>query len=135
MNNLPQAKPARPTFLTVLCILTFIWSGLSLVLFLLAALLFGVFAEVLTSVPGMGGLISGGVILFVILFVLSLTSLFGAIKMWGLKKLGFYLYTIAQVLMIIVPFIFIPGAEVGVLGIVITAGFILMYGLNLKFMK
>ena len=25
MNNLPQAKPARPTFLTVLCILTFIF--------------------------------------------------------------------------------------------------------------
>jgi hypothetical protein len=135
MNNVPQAKPARPTLLTVLCILTFIGSGLSLLLYLLAAVMFGVMADVLASIPGMGAIVGGGMILFVVMFVLAFVSLFGAIKMWGLKKIGFYLYTVAQVIMIIVPFIFIPGAQVAVMSIVFTVLFIVLYGLNLKVME
>ncbi len=135
LNNVPQAKAARPTLLTVLCILTFIGSGLSVLLYLLATLMFGVMAEVLTSIPGMGAIADGGMILFIVMFVLAFVSLFGAIKMWGLKKIGFYLYTAAQILMIIVPFILIPGLPVAVLSIVFTILFIVLYGLNLKVMS
>ncbi len=135
MNNLPQAKPARPTLLTVLCILTFIGSGLSLILFLLTAALFGVMVDYLKSIPGMGAITGAGVGYFVVMFILAAVSLFGAIKMWGLKKIGFYLYTAAQVLMIIVPFILLSGASVNVFGIIITLLFIILYGLNLKVME
>lgn len=135
MNNLTQPKPARPTLLTVLCILTFIGSGLSALLYLLAAILFGVMSDLLVSIPGMSLVAQGGIVLFIVMFILALVSLFGAIKMWGLQKIGFYLYTAAQILMIIVPFIFIPGAQVAVFGIIITILFIVLYALNLKVME
>jgi hypothetical protein len=135
MNNVPQAKAVRPTLLTVLCILTFIGSGLSLLLYLLAAVLFGTMVEFLSSIPGMSAVTGGGVGFFVIMFILAFISLFGAIRMWNLKKMGFYLYTVAQILMIIMPFVFITGSQIGVFGIVITVLFIILYGLNLKVME
>lgn len=135
MNNLPQAKKVRPTLLTVLCILTFIGSGLSVLIFLLAAVLFGVMADVLADIPGMSMMTGGGTVFFIVMFILAFVSLFGAIKMWGLKKIGFYLYTAAQVLMIIVPLVLIEGAKVGVFGIVITLIFIILYAINLKAME
>jgi hypothetical protein len=55
--------------------------------------------------------------------------------MWGLKKMGFYLYLIAQILMLIIPFIFLPTlvAMAGfIVGIIFTAAFIIMYAVNLK---
>jgi hypothetical protein len=135
MNNVPQTQQQRPTLLTVLCILTFIGSGLSLLIYLLAALLFGAMVDMLQSIPGFAALASGGMVMFILLFVLAFVSLFGAIKMWSLKKVGFYMYTAAQILMIIVPLVFLEGAQIGILGIVITILFIILYGLNLKVME
>jgi len=135
MNNVPQAKPARPTLLTVLCILTFIGSGLGLLAYLLLAALFGAMSDMLSSIPGFSGLMTGGIALFVIMFILAFVSLFGAIKMWGLKKIGFYMYAAAQILMIIVPIIFIPEAGISVFGIVVTAAFIGLYASTLKVME
>jgi hypothetical protein len=135
MNNVPQTKPARPTLLTVLCILTFIGSGLGLLAYLLLAALFGAMSDMLASIPGFSGLMTGGIALFAIMFLLAFVSLFGAIKMWGLKKIGFYMYAAAQILMIIVPFIFIPETPVSIFGIVITAAFIGLYASNLKVME
>jgi len=135
MNNVPQTKAARPTLLSVLCILTFIGSGLSVLAFLLLAVLFGAMADFLSSIPGFSTFMAGGIAFFVIMFILAFVSLFGAIKMWGLKKIGFYLYTAAQVLMIILPFILISGYQLSVFGIVITILFIVLYGIHLKHME
>lgn len=92
-------------------------------------------ADLLSSIPGMGGIVGGGIVFFIIAFVIAFLSLFGAIKMWNLKKVGFYMYTAAQVIMIILPFIFIPEAPVSIFGILVTAVFVLLYALNLKAME
>lgn len=131
----------RPTFLTVICILTFIGSGLGVLGGLIGLLLTGM-ADSLTSIPGLGAAISnaaiGGVTYTIIGLLLSGASLFGALQMWKLKKMGFFIYLIAQILMLIVPFIFLPSifAMAGLIfNILFTAGFIVMYAVNLKHLK
>lgn len=149
--------PARPSFLTVLCILSFIGSGLSTL-----AGLIGIFASGwIMSMLGMGasqamsrseamgelsadqaaaaeamadgaaGAVGGIMIVaFVIVFLLSALSLFGVIKMWGLKKSGFWMYAIANGILLILMLI-----GMNWLGVLFTAAFIGMYAANLKAMK
>jgi hypothetical protein len=85
----------RPTFLTVLCILTFIGSGLGVlggILGLVGSTALATFA------PAAGGSI--------IWSILSLAGaalcLFGAIQMWGLKKSGFTMYLLGALIAIVV---------------------------------
>ena len=90
--NAGEAK--RPTFLTVLCILTFIGSGLGVLGGILGLLGSSVLA---TFAP------AGGTVLVSVLSLLaSVLCLFGAIQMWGLKKMGFMLYLGGSVLSLIV---------------------------------
>lgn len=82
----------RPSFLTVLCILTFIGSGLGLIgglLGLIGTSALGMFAPQGTMIVQIIGLLAAGL------------CLFGAIKMWGLFKQGFMLYVAGAVLSII----------------------------------
>jgi len=134
MNNAPEVQK-RPTFLTVLCILTFIGSGFSTAIYLIALVAFSAISGVLDSVPGMGAMGDAGIAIFAVFFVLAFLSLFGAIMMWKLKKTGFYLYSIANIIALILPFIIFQGVPVNILGIVVTIGFIAMYAANLKAMK
>jgi len=124
----------RPGLLTVLCILTFIGSGLGMLVYLLLAVAAGTLGAMLSGIPGLGSMIAGGgIALFASGLILSLGSFFGALKMWKLKKLGFYIYVVAQVLMLILPVIF--GAPFSLFGAVITAVFVILYALNLKVMS
>ena len=114
----------RPTFLTVLCILTFIATGLGL--------LFGLIG--LVGLSALGSLsqympidADEGIVKSIITLVLVAASLYGAIQMWKLKKLGFYIYAGANVIMLIIGF--------GWFGLIITAAFLVMYYLNLKAME
>lgn len=132
-NTQEQAK--RPTFLTVLCILTFISSGLGTLLYLLATIAFGVVSGMLESIPGGEMMADAGMAFFAVYFILSAASLFGAIMMWKLKKTGFYLYTGANVIAFFLPMVMLEGAGFNVMGFVFLAAFIVMYGLNLKHMS
>lgn len=82
----------RPGFLTVLCILTFIGSGLGVlgsILGLIGSSALGMFAPQGTMVVQLISLASAAL------------CLFGAIKMWGLAKQGFMLYLMGGVLGIV----------------------------------
>ena len=82
----------RPGFLTALCILTFIGSGLGIIggiLGLIGSSALGMFAP------------QGTMIVQVIGLVASLLCLFGAIKMWGLYKQGYMLYVLGAILSIV----------------------------------
>ena len=133
-NNGGAASGARPTFLTVLCILTFIGSGLSTLLFILATIAFTAMADLLSKVPGMDGLLSGGIAFFAVFAILAGASLFGAIQMWKLKKMGFYLYVGANVLAFVLPLLWIK-MPFNAMGLVWLGLFITLYGLNLKHLK
>jgi len=129
----PQEE-GRPTFLTVLCILTFIGSGLSALFLLIGLVAAGALTSWLGNIPGMGDMGGLGSGYLVIVLVLALASLYGAIMMWKLKKMGFYLYSGANVIALVVPIIMASG-KFSFFGLIITALFIILYGLNLKHLK
>ena len=114
----------RPAFLTVLCILTFIGSGLSILMWLLGIFGIGALDNFLSSY---GGTTDTGVLKPILMLVFSAASLYGAIMMWGLKKMGFYLYVAAQILLLVFGW--------GILALVFTALFVILYGLNLKHLQ
>ncbi|MCH7658576.1 MAG: hypothetical protein IIB05_09705 [Bacteroidetes bacterium] len=129
----PQQE-GRPTFLTVLCILTFIGSGLSALSMLAVILLAGALSEMLSNIPGMGDIGGMGTGYFLITLLFAFVSLYGAIMMWKLKKMGFYLYSGANVLALFVPMVLAAG-KFPVFGLIITALFIFLYALNLKHLE
>ncbi|MBN1181465.1 MAG: hypothetical protein JXB49_04200 [Bacteroidales bacterium] len=123
----------RPGLLTVLCILTFIGSGLGILFGLLLIIGAGSVLSFLGRIPGFGG--GGGMMSYsIVSLVLSVVLLFGAIQMWKLKKLGFYLYTAAKIIGFILPIVWL-GMPFNIVGLIIMAAFIVLYGLNLKAMS
>ncbi|MCD4832714.1 MAG: hypothetical protein K8R31_02890 [Bacteroidales bacterium] len=119
-----QTTNQRPTFLTVLCILTFIASGLGLLFGLIGLVAAGAIESFAQYLP-VG--VDGGIVKSIITLVLIAASLYGAIQMWKLQKLGFYIYAAANVILLIIGF--------GIFPLIITAAFIVMYYLNLKVME
>ncbi|MCW3102529.1 MAG: hypothetical protein JWO09_969 [Bacteroidetes bacterium] len=158
-TNIQAGATARPQFLTVLCILSYIGSGIWALLSLIGMVASGwilsllgigvAAAENSATMEGMdsvdaeqmhqataavGGLMGMGTTFFIIIFLVSLIfaglSLFGVVKMWNLKKSGFIVYTIVNGLILILGLI--GGGWV--MGL-ISAAFIAMYAANLKYMS
>jgi hypothetical protein len=98
LENVQGGENNRPTFLTVLCILTFIGSGLGV----LGGILGLVGSSVLTAFAPAAG---GSIIWALLALVASALCLFGAIQMWGLKKMGFTLYLAGSAISVIVTII------------------------------
>ncbi len=117
----------RPVFLTVLCILTFIGSGLGVLFGLLAIVAAGAIEGLLESIPGMQSLGGSSMLLLIVSVLLSAASLFGAIMMWQLKKMGYFIYAAAQIVALIIGFT--------VAGLIFTLLFLVLYFLNFKHLE
>ena len=134
----------RPQMLGVICILTFIWSGYGLLYNSMYALFYDTFKELFTNTefpanykemkPALLQVLQAGRFFFVVGFVLSFFSLFGAIKMWKLQKNGFHFYTISQIIMLMLPLVFIKDGNFQSTDFLITAMFVSMYATHLKVM-
>lgn len=122
----------RPVFLTVLCILTFVGSGLGLLTSLLMVVGVGALMDMLGSYGG--GVMGGGVAYFGVAALMAAASLYGAIMMWKLKKTGFYVYTGANVIAAILPIVWLGGGF-AFMSFLWPVVFIVLYGLNLKHLK
>ena len=155
----------RPTFLTVLCILSFLmgawglWSGIE-----------GAFTDkpmrdleeartemetAMAELEGQGGefavkmmesgltmaetAAANAVPLGYIGLITSALSLLGVWMMWNLKRTGYWIYIVASVVGLILPFVFLGFSTLSLLslgfGAFITVLFIVLYGLNLKHMS
>lgn len=162
MENPFDNRPERPTFITVLCILTFIGSGWASMSNMVSAFTFNIgntqmqieqisdAAENLDeNTTFMSGFLNSSIEMLkttaehgkeiaIISLILSLFSLVGAILMFNLRKLGFYIYTAAQLLtLIVVPCYsgFSPLIVVGIISSAIPSIiFIILYAVNLKHM-
>jgi hypothetical protein len=162
-TNLSTEK--RPVFLTILCILSFIGLGMSIMksLFMLVfsrlgpslySLLQGNFEEALSNVQNtepnatwLVGQIFDSILKILnalpamagLILLLSIVALTGVILMWNLKKAGYFLYSGAKVILIFVPIILTgPNFISMIAGATIfmaAAIFITLYGLNLKAMN
>ena len=156
-NEQESGKPpvVRPRGLTVICILTFIFSGLSFVSYLFYTLNYNYlseynnqYLELIKNSPYLKGLfdvevmtktldlLTGTSVWFYILTTLLYSaSLGGAILMFRLKKVGFHAYTVAQIMLLIIPLIYMPGFKTDFSNVIITVVFILIYATHLRIMK
>jgi len=130
-NKKPTDKK-RPTFLTVLCILTFVGAGLGILLNILLLVWLG---SVLGSLGGMWGTAGWSVVYIIISIALIVVTLIWAIMMFKLKKIGFYAYTFAKIVIFALPFFMLEGHIMNYLGLVIIVAFIAMYAANFKHLK
>lgn len=137
-----QKVNTRPPSLTALCILTFISSGMSALSALFTPAMSDVFVEVIKMYPdiddatkeGAIRVIQAGAAYHMITFVLYVASLTGAAMMWNLKKNGFHVYALSNLLILLVP-AFMLGMAAGWGNILLTGGFIALYGTHLQEMR
>jgi hypothetical protein len=135
------AKDKRPNLLTVLCILTFIGSGMNafsnLMVFIFFDASMSVAAQLVKSlnVPGMELFLDARPAYFAATAAINALAVAGAIRMWQMRKQGFHIYAVAQILVILAPMYFfrLPGPDF--FSIILSGGFVLLYGSMLKKMS
>jgi len=151
-DNSLAPLPDRPDFLQVLCILSFVWCGLMILvfslglttLFLSEDLINNIWERVLETQPKLENFDRfeffhqvGMTCIYNLIG--NIVSLIGVIFMWRLNKIGFFIYTIAE---LAVNFF---GMDVNsseqlsshaglIFMLLIDTVFIIMYAINLKHM-
>jgi len=135
----------RPLILKVLCILSWIYSGLSLFCLLIYKLIVSdeikeKMYEVINSDQQAVGVLKEQFNYIdktsTWLILLFLIEIFFVYMIWGLKKTGFTGYVIVQILLVLVNFIVLPFNYSVFFNLSITPMiFIFLYGVNLKYMK
>lgn len=127
--------------LKVLCVFTFVGSGLGLVSYGIIGLIHNYFSRNLALIPDeqnrelIAMMLSAGRIFFFLNAVLYAASFVGAVFLWRMKKTGFHFYTASQLLLLILPMAFIKGFPMPGTNIFLTILFIWGYSGFLKFMK
>ncbi len=145
--------PQRPDFLKILCILSFVASGLMILVYTLGSFALSIGPDVIDEIwpqmtksypqfENMDGAEFFHEVGLVCVYglIANIFSLVGLIMMWRLEQIGFFIYAIAE---ITINFFGLnintgeEGPEYGsmIFSIVIDLVFIVMYYMNLKHMK
>lgn len=156
--------PARPTFLTVLCILSFIgglWGAVEGFRNAFTDKAQSDLEEARTKMEELSGMMQDDAgfaqrmmeeaivmaeqaaeharTLGLAALVFSVLGLLGVWRMWNLRRDGFWIYTFAALAGLAVPLVVLGGNMTAMLGMgfgaFITLLFIVLYGLNLKHMR
>ncbi|MDO8952766.1 MAG: hypothetical protein Q7U86_09090 [Draconibacterium sp.] len=127
-----EIKTNRTTLLTALCILTFIGSTASFIVYFLASLFFEKASEQIIKYSNWHSVEAISPLYFTILMALSAISLTGAIRMWKLHRDGFFIYTIAQIILLFLPVIWLGWNSFSVTGAIFTAVFVAGYAMSWK---
>ncbi len=122
----------RPAYLSALCILTFFGSGLSFIMYFIAALFFEEASEFIIKFSRWHSTDAISPLYFTLFMALNAISLTGAIRMWKLHRDGFLLYVLAQLLLLFMPAIWINMQAVSVSNAIFTTIFFVGYGLNFR---
>jgi hypothetical protein len=139
-------KVVRPDGLTFLCILSFLGGGLSLFSNFVIYLIYDAIPELAESdefiqFPGMEKeflldfLQSGGPNFFLLTSIFYAASLVGVYFLWKLNKKGIHFYAISQIVILLLPLIFIDPKLSVLPGLILTAVFIWLYSRYLKIMS
>ncbi len=145
-DNTENNENTRPDFLKILCILSFIGSGLSLVSNLLMFMTIDIvreyyqngmfdFLEENMDLNVLDVLVSINSTYFILQALVFALAIYGTYTMWNLKKLGFHIYVIAQIILLILPQVFLPGLPFPTFELIISTIFVLLYAKNLQFMS
>jgi hypothetical protein len=139
-NPVGESRPGRPKLLTILCILTFIGSGMNFVSSVMISVFydqFTILAEDISKsfhLPGLEMLLEGKSIFFAVSAFIYVGCICGAYLMWRLKKTGFHVYTVFQILLILSPMYFLHLPSPSLPDLILSGTFIILYGSNLKYM-
>jgi len=142
-NEPVKRNEAGPTLiiLKVLCIFTFIGSGLGFLSYGIIGLMTDYFSHNLNLVPEEQNreliklLLSGGQVFLLLNAALYAVSFVGALKLWRMQKIGFHLYTASQLLLLILPLAMVKGFPMTGVSIFLSLVFVWGYSGFLKFMK
>jgi len=135
----------RPDGLTFICVLSFIGGGLS---FISNITIYSVYSELLLAfedgnfmeLPGVDMkmvfnlLKTSGRSYYLFMAIAYVVSIYGVYKIWNLKKIGIHFYAIAQIVLLILPLIFIDSSLSVLPSLIFTAAFIYIYTRYLKIM-
>lgn len=125
-NSFENPEPQRPTGLSVACVLSFINAGFQILSNLVWFLSYNAMKEVAESeeyyelmekfTPNIDQLednmqaqLAISRTSYLLMLLLFVASFYGVLQMWKMQKQGFHIYTIAQILMLIVTAIFITS--------------------------
>jgi hypothetical protein len=152
----PTPSPENPIyepnirFLKMMCILTFAGSGLYSLIFGIIAVFYNFFQSLTPSYfeeyrmnedklnvlkESMDMISVGGRYYFILNSLLFAISFAGAVRMWNLRKSGFQMYTVSQILLLITPMLFIKGFQMPWISVLLTAMFIFSYSGYIKKMN
>ncbi len=142
LENFSQEEPRkRPTLLTVACILSFVGSGMLAFFGLFPAIFYDTMIQSMEAMVDQDGsgilaqsyelILKTSPAYYVCTSLVAAVSLIGVIYMWKLKKIGFHIYTTAQILLLAIPFLFkISGMQLS--GILYTIIFVALYASQLS---
>ncbi len=130
-----ENKTTRTSFLSALCILTFIGSTASFIIYFLAALFFEKASDFIIKYSNWHSVDAISPFYFTLFMALSALSLIGAIRMWKLHKDGFIIYFFAQIILLFLPVIWIGWNSFSVTGTIFTAVFMAGYAINWKLLR
>lgn len=124
-------SPQRPQLLTILCILSFIGSGLAASSYFLMYAsyneLMPLLEDMIEQFPAMELFLTINRNFFLTGFILYVLSLAGINLMWRRRKAGFHFYTGSQIMILLMPLFYIDGFPIPYLDGAFTALFIFMY--------
>lgn len=90
----------RPRVLEALCMLSFLGSGGGFLLYLAAAVFYRKAQEIVLKFSSLHTTDGLSPLYFLLFSLFFLISLLGVIRIWNLKRSGFYMYTAAQVMIL-----------------------------------
>lgn len=135
----PSEKKSRLRALHIVLILSFIANGL------------GAFSNLMMSLPGMRSTLTENMQLipevlhetyemmlsipatyYIATAIFSAVAFFGCLRMWRLKGIGFHYYTIAKLLLIATPLVFIGRQYLNIGDVMMSLLFIAYYFISLR---
>ncbi len=140
-NPIPNETGPSLVLLKVLCVITFIGSGLGLLSYGIIGIIHGFFSSNLALIPDeqnrelISMMLSAGRTFFFLNAIFYGVSFAGALLLWRMKKVGFHLYTASQLILLILPMAFIKGFPMPGTNIFLTVLFVWGYSGFLRYMK
>ncbi len=144
LDNTTNEKKKKKWFFSLLLILTFL--NCIIGIFVSLCLLFKIaFIEVFSTTPVIDMVIAegkaSGVFYHLLKVIITIGVFWGTLKMWKLKKSGFYIYLVTQLLILVLPFVFISGLGFwyifvnSIINLIFLVLFIMLYTLQLDKME
>lgn len=142
-------ETTRPAFLKVLCILTWVGSGMGLISGLMSILgPAASYQNVDFGDASLNGVMEKMKMIQYAGLACTVLCILGSVMMWQLKKAGFFIYLIGELAPIVLSFIILGSltstggaitggiaAAAGVIGAIFPVAFVIMYAANLKHLK